>query len=242
MQQGPACSFPGLSDEFRAGDGRILLAGTLNDNVAACLVEEGNRVSWALWLASLGQPDSMESRFESVVRPSHQLIPDIANDSVAPRFDILPDVAVAEITHDFATWAHLETALPIALEQHGQHVKVGMATCSPEIVTELFALYTVIVQQTERRRESPTPGSTVPSVKDESGSPRPSAKHSITLTLSCCTAAMNASHACGNLQDPRQQARGLPYERIAAASIPSGRRCRSRVGSELLSPSPCSCR
>lgn len=62
----------------------------------------------------------MKSALESIIRPGHQEIANVADNVSGPEFHFRPLVAECELSDYLSTWADFETALAFFLEEESE--------------------------------------------------------------------------------------------------------------------------
>jgi hypothetical protein len=80
---------------------------------------------------------------------AHELISDVANNLIHPRFDGEPLRPHPKVTHDLPSRANFQPALPIPLEQHRENIEIRVSTRAPEIGAEDLVLGGMVVQESE---------------------------------------------------------------------------------------------
>ncbi|KUI63811.1 Subtilisin-like protease 2 [Cytospora mali] len=120
-----------IRDELTPRDLRILLLRPLDERVLAGLVEEGDRIPLPVVITRLARRlDPVERRLEAVVRPAHEHVADVADDSAGLVPDLRPGVAQRKLGHRLAAGADLQPGLSFTLEQQRQQAPVSMGASS----------------------------------------------------------------------------------------------------------------
>ncbi|KUI54448.1 Subtilisin-like protease 2 [Cytospora mali] len=127
LLQGGEVRVHSIRDKLTPRDLRILLLRPLDERVLAGLVEEGDRIPLPVVVTRLARRlDPVERRLEAVVRPAHEHVSDVADDSAGLIPDLRPGVAERKLGHRLAAGTDLQPALSFTLEQQCQQTPVSM--------------------------------------------------------------------------------------------------------------------